>query len=367
MREYHVVIGSKSFFNDYLSEKDLGSERSFLDLVRLGDSLKYKQFDPKQIKTDCLVIRNDDYHGIVSSAHDRLGELIKDMTSESAIIYIHNPPATIKAQLKTQFEREEIMLDFNEEEYSIVREPHFFLENIKAIEQRIFGQHNAVLEVAKSIWYLTNVDRKKPYVIMLYGKSSLGKTELVREIAEFFYNSKFMEKHLSMFKSGNYAEYFFGNEPNRSSLGFDLLERESNLIFLDELDKCPDAFYSAFYTLFDNIVFKDFTYEVDISGSLIILTANYDDFSEMKKALGLPIFYRIDKFIHFDEFSSETTYQLVKNEIHVRSKEYEDFFDEEELYRIVSPKIQSTGENARTIKNKIQHEIENLMFSKVGE
>ena len=91
---------------------------------------------------------------------------------------------------------------------------------------------------------------------MLYGKSSLGKTELVREVAAKFFNDKLLEKHLSMFKNNNYADYFFGDAPNRRSIGFDLLERESNLIFLDELDKCPEHFYSAFYTLFDNTLFK---------------------------------------------------------------------------------------------------------------
>ena len=82
---------------------------------------------------------------------------------------------------------------------------------------------------------------------MLYGNSSLGKTELVREIAEKFFAGKYLEKHLSMFKNNNYADYFFGNLPNRRSIGFDLLERESNLLFLDEMDKCPEHFYSAFY------------------------------------------------------------------------------------------------------------------------
>lgn len=42
--------------------------------------------------------------------------------------------------------------------------------------------------------------QKKPYVVMLYGNSSLGKTQLVREIAKSFFKSKYMEKHLSMFK-----------------------------------------------------------------------------------------------------------------------------------------------------------------------
>lgn len=171
-----------------------------------------------------------------------------------------------------------------------------------------------------------------------------------------------MEKHLSMFKNINYTSYFFGNEPNRISLGFELLERESNLIFLDEFDKCSEIFYSAFYTLFDNTIFKDLYYDVDISGTFIILTANYNDLEEMKNALGLPIYYRIDKFIHFEDFDVDTIHKIVLAEIHSRADEFKNYFSEEKLYEIVSKEILVTQENARTIKAKIQKTIENMLF-----
>lgn len=87
---------------------------------------------------------------------------------------------------------------------------------------------------------------------------------------------------------------------------------------------------------------------------------------EMKTALGLPIFYRIDKFIHFDDFSKENIYRITKKEIHDRKPEYSEFFTEEDLYKFVSPRIKVNGENARTIKNKIQFAIEELMFQYSG-
>lgn len=281
-------------------------------------------------------------------------------------IYIHNPPAALVRQLMAQYELGDIVVKKKNEEYDINRDPKAFAAGISEIQKKIIGQETAIKDISKSIWYLTKVNRKKPYVVMLYGNSSLGKTQLVREIAKSFFKSKYMEKHLSMFKNGNYAEYFFGNEPNRSSIGFELLERESNLVFLDEIDKCPEMFYSAFYTLFDNTVFKDYTYDVDISGVLIILTANYTSMEEMKTALGLPIFNRIDKFIHFDDFSKENIYRITKKEIHDRKPEYSEFFTEEDLYKFVSPRIKVNGENARTIKNKIQFAIEELMFQYSG-
>jgi hypothetical protein len=51
--------------------------------------------------------------------------------------------------------------------------------------------------MSKSLWYLTKINRNKPYVVMLYGDSSLGKSEIVREIAKHFFDGKFVEKHLS--------------------------------------------------------------------------------------------------------------------------------------------------------------------------
>lgn len=364
VRNYFLIIGSTSYFDDYLSKIDVEKD-SFIELVRQDDTQRKGgviTWDP----SPNLVVRNSDYHGLVASAHDILGELIKEFTTEDAYIYIHNPPAALVRQLMAQYELGDIVVKKKNEEYDINRDPKAFAAGISEIQKKIIGQETAIKDISKSIWYLTKVNRKKPYVVMLYGNSSLGKTQLVREIAKSFFKSKYMEKHLSMFKNGNYAEYFFGNEPNRSSIGFELLERESNLVFLDEIDKCPEMFYSAFYTLFDNTVFKDYTYDVDISGVLIILTANYTSMEEMKTALGLPIFYRIDKFIHFDDFSKENIYRITKKEIHDRKPEYSEFFTEEDLYKFVSPRIKVNGENARTIKNKIQFAIEELMFQYSG-
>lgn len=87
----------------------------------------------------------------------------------------------------------------------------------------------------------------------------------------------------------------------------------------------------------------------------------------MKKQLGLPIFYRIDKFIHFDDFSCETIYQIVQNEILARKEEYDFKITSEMVYAAVSPLISTSGENARTIKYKVQQVIEELLFQEVLE
>lgn len=366
-RKYHIIIGSKAFFDEKLpdfSEED--DVATFLELVKLSDASKNSRY-PFEDYAEKLVIKNNNYHGIVDAAHDRLGPLIEDLTTDNADIYVHNPPRVLKEYLEDQYNRSIIELDISCEKYKMQRNTTLFAENIKNISSNIFGQQRAIEEVSKSLWYLTTVKREKPYVIMLYGNSSLGKTELVKEVSKSFFGGKSLEKHLSMFKNNNYSEYFFGDAPNRRSLGFDLLERESNLIFFDELDKCPEHFFSAFYTLFDNTMFKDATYDVDVSGIVIFLTSNYQTEEEMKKQLGLPIFYRIDKMIHFNDFEHSTIYEIVKNEIEARKDEYKDKLTSEMVYAAVSPFISTSGENARTIKYKVQQVIEELLFQEVVE
>ena len=365
MRTYNVIIGSKAFFEASIPEYDDSNVCNFLELVRLADAAQQRG-TVFSGTVDTLILKNDDYHGIVESAHDRLGGLIEDLTEGDARIYVHNPPRVLKEYLKEQKRRSIIDLDIKNEKHNIESNATFFISKIQEIASKIVGQDLAIEEIGKSLWYLTTTTRKKPYVVMLYGNSSLGKTELVREIAEKFYSGKCLEKHLSMFKNASYADYFFGNQPNRRSIGFDLLERESNLLFLDELDKCPEHFYSAFYTLFDNVQFKDATYDVDISGTLIVLTSNYQSEEEMKKVLGAPIFYRIDKFIHFEDFSCETIYAITKNEIEARKEEYLGKMTPDMVYAAVSPLIGAKGEHARTIKYKVQQVIEELLFREVS-
>ena len=366
MRTINIVIGSKAYFQEQI--KDLSDAVSFLDLIKLSDAYHGKnQVFPDELKAELMILQNDNYHGITEQANDRLGNLIYDLTTDDSTIWIHNPPSNLLFFLNNQKNASAITLNTTTQTHDIVRDRVKYLEGIASIKENIIGQDHAIIEISKTLRYLTTVKRKKPYVVMLYGNSSIGKTELVREIAKNFFGNQLLEQHLSMFKSNANGDYLFGDKPNRRSIGFDLLERESNLIFLDEFDKCADFFYSVFYTLFDNTVFKDAVYEADVSGALIILTSNYSNEDEMKERLGLPIFYRIDKFVHFEDFDSETIHKIVCKELDDKYEEYKEYFSKDEVYAIVSKRILTTGENARTIKNKIQAVLEELLFEKFLE
>lgn len=361
-RKYIVYIGSKKYYYDKVADLcDIDLTPTFLELVKESDECRQRK-ESFEDYADILLIPNDNYNGITEQAHDRIGAIIKELTTNDAVIYIHNPPIVLKEYLKS------ISLEnvrYYNEEYRMNKNERDFVENMSSISKQIIGQNPAIVNIGQSMWYLTKTNRQKPYVIMLYGNSSLGKTELVRKVAEKFYNNDYYEKHLSMFKNDTYSDYFFGERPNRKTLGYDLLERKSNLIFLDEIDKCPEHFYSAFYTLFDNTLFKDASYEADISGLLIILTSNYMNHDEMKKKLGIPIYYRIDKFIYFSDFTPKTIYEITIKEIQEKYPDFEKWYTSEQIYSVVSSKINTKNENARTIKNKIQELIEELLFEQI--
>lgn len=359
-RKYNIYYGSRDFFYEQVSKKcNPNKIKTLLEKVKENDANMTNGFIDN-VKEKSLLIPNDNYNGITEQALDRLLSLIEDLTELDAKIYIHNPPMSFMKNISNKnysIHREEYKINFNEKEFN---------KKMNDISTRIIGQQNAIQSVGKSLLYLCKKKPENPYVIMLYGNSSLGKTELVHEIANQFFDGNYFEKHLSMFQNDKYSNYFFGDSSNRKTLTYDLLERKSNLIFFDEIDKCHEMFYTSFYSLFDNKKFKDITYEVDTTGLLIILTANFSNKQDMMKKLGAPIFYRIDKFIHFSDFSPIHIKEIFEKEIKEKSEEFLDLFTIDELRNLVYYKL-TTKENARTIKIKVQHAIEELLYKNIGE
>ena len=93
--------------------------------------------------------------------------------------------------------------------------------------------------------------------------------------------------------------YIFGDKHSKNSFARDLLSRESNVVLIDEFDKVHPNFYNAFYEVFDEGVFRDLNYSVDLSNTIFILTSNFESIREMKSKLGLAMASRIEKSIQF--------------------------------------------------------------------
>lgn len=103
-------------------------------------------------------------------------------------------------------------------------------------------------------------------------------------------------------------------------------------------------------------------YNADVSGLIIFLTSNYSNMDDMKKRLRLPIFYRIDKFVHYEDFSTKTIVSVTNNEVLKYVSESNGIIEFEDLWSRVKTKTKQKGKNARTIKNIVLQEVEEMLY-----
>ena len=124
-----------------------------------------------------------------------------------------------------------------------------------------------------------------------------------------------------MYQSNDFAEYLFGGKHGKATFAKDLIDRDSNIILIDEFDKCNTVFHSAFYQVFDEGVFEDENYKVNLHNAVIICTSNYKSIDEIKESIGPALYSRFDSIIKFNELSFE-------NKVQIFNKEYDGLIDE---------------------------------------
>lgn len=148
----------------------------------------------------------------------------------------------------------------------------------------MIGQKDAKKQTCVGLYKSIILKEKKPLVLLYYGPSGVGKTELAKNISEF-YLGKLTRIQFSMMQTNEAYKYIFGDEHGKPSLARDLLARETNIILVDEFDKDSPALYNVFYQMFDEGEFEDINYTVDISNCVFILTSNFNDESILLKSL----------------------------------------------------------------------------------
>ncbi|MCM3619825.1 AAA family ATPase [Sutcliffiella horikoshii] len=303
--KFEIFNGPKREFNKLVPDQGV------LTLSNLVRSLDTKDASLLDTCTGChsLVIYSDEYSGVADFFIE--GFLIYSLLYAQKIGYeevlLHNPPAKILQQLQTS----QTNLDISVKSYKYSKLNMKHLKTIKQdFDNVIFGQSNVKVELLTSLYSLTNKGRHKPMVVMLYGPTSVGKTETAKYINEVVNSKqKLFLKQLSMFHNENFMNYIFGDKSN--SFAKDLLDRDTNIILLDEFDKAHPMFYSAFYQLFDEGVYTDKFYEVNLVNTIIFCTSNYQSEKEIKKKLGDPIYSRFDHLIKYDDLTSHAKISII--------------------------------------------------------
>ena len=308
MNKVVIFYGSRSAFEKIIPKTDC---RNLTDLVMEIDT-DSRSFTveipdrpvPEKKKTYVknFIIESDEYSGVREHVILNFANFLAKIDVSN--LYIQNPPLVISSQVEKLYPQTEII----KQEYRTIKKEDLIKLN-NNYQNKIKGQERALKLLLQGLYPLTNPNRNKPVVILFYGDTGLGKTETAHSISDVV-EERLFRKQFSMFQNNQFATYLFGGAHYEKSFAKELLDRESNVILLDEFDKANPTFHSAFYQLFDEGIYEDQNYHLELKKSIIICTSNYKTINDIKSKLGKAIFSRFDSVIKFEDLSVESKKEI---------------------------------------------------------
>lgn len=355
----------KSYRNltDIVMELDKESKNMILHIPELhGQKSEPVDKEDKKLQVENFVINSDEYCGVREHVIINFANFIAKMDITN--MYIQNPPMSISEQLHRLYDTS--MLQVIRQKYNCIDES-IIRKFYKEYNKRIIGQTKAKMEILQAIYPLINGKQKKPVIILFYGDSGIGKTETAQYLSELL-SGELFRKQFSMYQNNEFATYLFGGNYYEGSFAKDLLDRDSNVILLDEFDKSNPVFHSAFYQLFDEGIYEERNYKVNLDNAIIICTSNYKDEKEIKENLGNAIYNRFDSIIHFNELSGESKEIIAKKNLEELKTDYQEVLDNlDEKIRLRLMNAVRGCSNAREIKRIIKDVLNLLAIRKMCE
>lgn len=343
-------IGPKKFFKESIPS---GNILLLNDLVKIADKKIYEYSK----HYDYLVGYSENFSGISESAIQNFDAILKIVEFDE--IYLQNPPENIKRLI------EDVYSDVTIEVYDYSKlTSDMFLKINNEFNERIIGQDHVKDELLNSFYdLLKGYNRDKPICLLFYGPSGVGKTETAKFLSEIM-GEELFRKQFSMFQNNKFSEYLFGGAHMQASFSRDLLERESNIILLDEFDKAANIFHDAFYQLFDEGIFEDSNYKVSLKNSIIICTSNYLNDKDIRKNIGDPLFFRFDKIIEFKKLNKEAIEKILVNKVNKKfdllTDEDQNLIDKDEIidyFKEYSDYLVNTRQISKLVDEKINRHL----------
>lgn len=345
--EFLKILSSRSYNTLTETVREQDQKRNVVTVKNESDEYA-PRLEKKHI--DTLVAFSDEYSSINEHVILNFLEYINSFDIDNLLL--QNPPDRIKKE----FEK----INIGELEIKYFDYPILTINKLEEIENsfenNILGQNTVKQRLLISLFPLTTDKYTNPIVILFYGPTGVGKTETSKYLGKIM-GGNVLRKQFSMFQHDEVSSYLFGGKNNQSSFARDLLERETNVILFDEFDKANPYFYSAFYQMFDEGIFKDENYEVNLTNTIILCTSNFRSISDIKNRLGEPIYSRINSTIEFFPFNKESIDKIIRQNINLQiqdlDSEYMEIIKSEEIFEELS-KSYSGLTNARNIKNNIR-------------
>lgn len=305
-------------------------------------------------QADYCVVRTNDYGSILEHAVNNFAEMLSH-AYDVETIFLQNPPLRVKRSVESAYPE---FVKVIHQKYQKLNKTRLKRLN-ERLQENVLGQYDGKREILIALYKLALSASSKPVAILLYGPSGVGKTETARSVSEIL-GGELTRVQMSMMQTTEAYEYVFGAEHSKSSLARDLLSRESNVILFDEFDKVNPSIYNAFYQLFDEGIFVDPNYKVDMQGALFILTSNFSSEREIKDRLGLAMYSRIGACIEYRDLD-------IENKITIAERTYEKIIsglDTDDIHEIQNTDINvwfyaNAGRynNMRIMKSKMERAV----------
>ncbi|TKN83531.1 ATP-dependent Clp protease ATP-binding subunit [Enterococcus faecium] len=360
--------GSKRDFNSYIENHEIEEYTPFMELIRqYNEKIRANDtFAVNEIGEDNrdfienVVIYSDDFASVTDHVITNFPNIVI-LGHDIENLYIQNPPKHVKYSLEVEFDN---IIKYRQSNYyeagteDIIQ----FYKELK--NSNVIGQEEAKKKTCVGLYKAAVLKKNQPLVLLYYGPSGVGKTELAKKISSF-YDGKLTRIQFSMMQTEEAIKYIFGDSHGKPSLARDLLSRETNIVLIDEFDKVSPSLYNVFYQMFDEGEFEDINYKVDVSNCVFILTSNFNNEKHIAEVLGFPIFSRIDTKIKFKQLTNEEltlvieeVFDNIYQKISIKDKK---LIDEAEL-KVNYLKSVEIFKNIRMLDKFIENDIFNVLF-----
>ena len=226
---------------------------------------------------------------------------------------------------------------------------------IKKLKNVVIGQDEVVENVVHSIFNSQYSVKKRPCVLLLVGKSGVGKTFLAKEYAKLLYNKEsFIRVDMSEYKDDFSSSKIIGSPPgyvgynDHTTLVDKIKYNPYSVLLLDEIEKASSSVMKLFLQVFDDGYMTSSSGEViDFSHVVIFMTSNLGSdkkgigfsseqksvvFDKIRSFLGVELLNRIDNVFLFNDIKEIDIEKIIK-------KKLTDIAEKRNLENILSTEI----------------------------